>query len=282
MRTVCVDQSGFRSKELARLISQTDDRFVVADAALMEMCKSTAHWERTLRRSLELLSTVPDRVWFVLGNGECMTAELSTQQPITLDAIVSDEITEWLRSLLVEVANTDSGPAFQLMAANIEEANRDAQRQHLNNAENRARLVGLVDTLRHAYSSSFQQRLRAGGVSEEEYVQVVSHATTLVVDDESMSWPEGATKALFDARSYTARWLWLRVETVTSWLAKGGIESARPDRLTNSEVDNYYLAVGSYCDQFVSDDRRALEKDRRLRAALAIDVPWRMDISEST
>ncbi len=280
MRTVCVDQSGFRSVELERLVKDMDCRFFVTDAALMEMCKSNADWEPILRRSLKLLSSVPERVGFVQGNGECMTAELSTRKPITLDEIVYDEATHWLRGLLAEVANESAGPGFQSMAANIVEANRYAQQQNLNHDENRERLVELVDTFRHGYSTIFQQRLRANEVSEEEYVAVVSHAATLVVNDDSMSWPEGTMRALVEARSYTARWLWLRVETVTNWLAKGGIESARADRLTNGEIDNHYLVVGSYCDQVISQDNRAMEKDRRLRAALALDVPWRVDSAE--
>jgi len=258
-------------------MKSTDDHFVVTDAALMEMCKSNTEWEQTLRRSLKHLSSVPSRAHVVLSNGECMTAELSNGMPLTLEAMMSDEKTTWLRNLLVEVAEDRTGPAFELMNANILEANQSAQQQHLNHEANRETLVGLIETFRHTYSAEFLQRLRANGVSEEELVAIVSHAVTEVVNDASMSWPNGTTAALVEARSYTMRWLWLRVEAVTTWLAKGGIENARPDRLTNHEIDNHYVAVASYCDQLLTEDRRAIEKDQRLRTALKLEDPWRVD-----
>ena len=70
LKTYCIDQGGFRSSALADLIESVPGRglFVVPDSAIMEMCKSD-EWEATLRRSLNQLARVPNRVLFVLGHG---------------------------------------------------------------------------------------------------------------------------------------------------------------------------------------------------------------------
>ncbi|WP_158753760.1 hypothetical protein [Dyella sp. S184] len=55
--------------------------------------------------------------------------------------------------------------------------------------------------------------------------------------------------------------------------------SWKPIPLT--DIDNHYLAVGSYCDKAQTTDGRMRKKDRRLRAALALADPWHMDLTVS-
>lgn len=266
----------YRSDALRQYVAAPDALFVVPDAALMEMCKSD-RWEGTLRRSLEPLSAVPDRVFFAKGNGECLAAELESGRPLTLDDLISPEATGWIRALLGEVAQGVHGEGFARMAAEIDAANAEARAGHLDDRHNLAGLHALVPTLRSEYTEEFQKRLRADGVDEDEYVAVVSHAATSVVTDESMPLPEGRLARLVAERSYLARWLWLRVETVTGWLAAGGVENVAAHRVTNSDVDRHYLVVGSYCDELLTRDGAMQDKDRRLRAALALPGPWRVE-----
>ena len=54
--------------------------------------------------------------------------------------------------------------------------------------------------------------------------------------------------------------------------------SWKPILLTG--IDNHYLVAGSYCAKVVTTNERMREKDRRLRAALAIADPWHMDLTE--
>ena len=277
MRTVCVDQSMYRSPELAGLVNNPDVRFVVPDAALMEMCKSE-EWEATLRRSLKILSRVPDRVVVAKGNGECMKEELDQGCSLTLDGLISTEATIWLRRLLVEVADRKRGEMFELMAAEIDNANERARQEHLDHSDNLDTLKELISTLRSAYSEEFQKRLRSGLVDEGEYVVVVSHAATMVVDDDSMTLKQGSIDVFIKERSYVMRWLWLRVQTVTDWLASGGSDQVAAERVTNSDIDRHYLAVGSYCDELLTKDRNMQVADRRLRAALAMELSWRAEL----
>lgn len=273
MKMICIDQGMYRSEALAKLIADPDMLFVIPDAALMEMCKST-RWEQTLRGSLEQLATVPDRVFLARGNGECLKAELDRGRPLELDDLISLEATEWLRAILVEIAHRRHGERLEVMAAEIEKVNATARTDYLDDMQNLASLRGLISTLESAYTADFQKRLRSGKVGEDEYVAVVSNAAASVVNDGSMKLSAGWVDTFFTARSYAARWLWLRVETVTEWLAKGGVENVAASKVTNSDVDRHYLVLASYCDQLLTGDRAMQEKDRKLRAALAHPMPW--------
>ncbi len=270
----------YRSSTLAELVKDPHVGFVVPDAALMEICKSD-RWEATLRGSLKLLSCVPQRVFFAQGNRECLTAEIELGRPLTFDDLIFSEATVWLRGLLVEVEAGRHGIAFDSMAAEIDGAKERARKEHFNHQENFDALQELIPTLRASYSEDFQRRLRGARVDEHEYVAVVSYAATKVVDDSSMSLPAGSLYPLIAARSYLARWIWLRVETVTDWLASGGAETVAAERVTNSDIDRHYLAIASYCDKLLTNDRRMWNIDRKLRAALDLKLPWDAEHEES-
>lgn len=276
VRTVCIDQGGFRSAELQVLVATPDVRFVVTDAALMEMCKRIETWERSVEMKFEYLANVPDRVVFVPGNGENMTGERAARRPHTLGSLIDHETTIWLRALLSEIAAGRKGPAFQKMTDHIHEANQLAQEHHFDHEDNRRRMLGLIETFlgKQGYTEEFRQRLRAKLVGESEYVASVSNAAAMVLHGVSTPWPPELMHKLLDARSYSMRWLWLRVEAVTHWLAEGGSDHAKATSLTNDEIDSQYVIVGSYCDELLTKDNRARQKDARLRAAVTQEAPW--------
>lgn len=272
MKTVCIDQTMLRSEDLTKLIEETESRFVFPDAALMEMCKSD--WQPTMRRSLKALSSVPDRVIYGRDNGACMEQELTSGRPLTVDDLAHPEATEWFRNVLLEVSKGVRGPVLDEFARHVDEANATARRQQLDHESNRDSLLELLPTLQYRYTQDFQKRLRANSVDESEYVETVTTAASTVISDESMGVTAGTIARLMQGRSYVARWLWLRVETVTNWLRVGGSEQVTAAKVTNSDVDRYYLALGSYCDQLLTKDRAMANIDRRLRAALLLGERW--------
>lgn len=241
----------------------------------MEMCKTPANWEGSVRAKFEYLARVPDRVVFVPGNGECMQSEWKAKMPHTLETLIDENTTRWLRNLLSEIADGTRGAAFQTMFDNIDEANRVAQQQHLDHDDNRNRLLELIDTFStRGYTEDFRKRLRANRVGDDEYIASVSGAAAMVLTQISTSWPPELMRMLVDTRAYTLRWLWLRVEAVTHWLAMGGSENANAPSLTNDEIDSQYVVVASYCDELLTKDTRAGQKDERLREALRLEAPW--------
>lgn len=273
MKSICIDQSMYRSSELAQLIQDANVRFIIPDAALMEMCKSN-QWEATVRRSLRPLAEIPDRTFAAKGNGPCLKAELEQGRPLNLDDLIWPEATSWLRRLFVEIAEERRGDQFEGMEAEIGNANDKAREEHFDHLGNLSSLRTLIATLRSAYSQDFQRRLRANLVDEEEYIAVVSNAATLVVDNQSMSIEAGSMERFIARRSYVMRWLWLRVETVTAWIKEGGSETVAAERVTNSDIDRHYLITGSYCDELLTKDRDMQRIDRLLRAALALKSSW--------
>jgi len=254
-------------------VAAPDTQFLIPDAAMMEMFKSE-HWKRTARESLLPLSEARERVSVTIGNGECLKAELGSGRPLAFADLISADATNWFRQVLAEISGGAHGPAFEQIDARIADANAYARASHLDHQANLRDLQALIPTLRSAYTPDFQKRMRAKQVGDDEYVTIVSFAATKVVNDKSMSLSAGSIEALMNARSYAARWVWLRVDTVTEWLAMGGTDSVKAERVTNSEIDRHYVVVGSYCDELLTKDGAMQEKDRKLRLALAIQHPW--------
>jgi hypothetical protein len=280
VRTLCIDQGKYRSRELQELISADEKiSFIVPDAAIMEMCKS-AQWEGTVRRSLKVLSDAPDRVFVTRGNGQNLSAELSLKRPLTLSDLLLPDATLWLRALLREVALETRGDIFKTLEEQVHESNARMKVGHLNHQENLTQLHSLVPTLKEAYSQEFIKRLRSGRVANDEYLAVISGMTAHIVSKISadINLSEGEAAILVEQKSYIARHFWLRIRSITDWLARGGYERVSAINVTNDDVDRHYVAIGSYCDGILSSDKNVIELDRDLRRVLHSDTLWLSDI----
>jgi len=91
-----------------------------------------------------------------------------------------------------------------------------------------------------------------------------------------------AADRLLKAKSYSARYMWLRVYAVVRWIERGGSESVRSERVTNALVDSYYVITGTYFDHLLTNDGDAAEIDNALRAALAPNFDWNIDVNYLT
>ena len=233
---VCVDQNALRSDELARLVEETSVEFVLPDAALMEMCKSE-QWESTLRRSLNSLAKVPERVHFALGNGDLMSKEQVLMRPLRREDVIGFEPTTFVRMLLREVnGNVPSGPGIEQLRMRWAERRQAMAEGHLNDEENAAAVRNLIPTVRDALSAETLRRFRAGKLDGHERISIISGIVSTLF---SSIMREGGIDAdtaeiLFTAKSCLARYLWLRVYDVVRWIELGGSETANPKITTNN------------------------------------------------
>lgn len=268
MRAICLDQGSLRSEALASAIQNSDCLFVLPDAAVMEMSKS-ASWERILRLNLALLARVPSRTLYALGNGECLDTEISKQAPVVLDDLISDEHTDRLRGLLAKVADGRRGDYFELHAREIEAADARMRAGHLNHGANLEQLKTVIPAVRRAFSEDDLRRLRNRSVSDKEYRQKISEVTLNAFPDlESTRLSLPVLKQLAESKSFIFRHLWLRVRDAADWLARGGVEQIRAEKVTNSDVDRHYVNIGSYCAQLLSKDQNVQRLDADLRHVL--------------
>lgn len=266
----CLDQGAFRSPALVHLInSDYDAVFVVPDSAIMEMCKSE-RWEYTARRSLKHLAAVPDRVLFALGHGECFRKEIESKRPATFRDLICPNQTLWFRELLTEVVRGDSDKCFDAMAARIKNVQADLKVTSLNHVQNFSDIRKLIDTIDANLRPEYKRRLRASQVPRQEYLTLVS----AVLPQALSTWSRSAGYSpeqfqnLLAAKSFIVRFMWLRVRACFDWIARGGIESVDPAKITNSDVDRQYLVVGSYCGTLLSCDNDVKHLDQDLRDML--------------
>jgi hypothetical protein len=283
LRYICVDQNTLRSQELADLVRDDTVQILLLDAAIMEMCKST-RWEPTVRRSLATVAAIRDRVHFVLGNGDLMKKERKVGRAICLDDLVDDEGQDALQGLLEEVRSGVRGPWFKWVERDREESMKRMAEGHLDHARNVAAIQELIPTVLKALSPNALKRLRRGDVGSEERIRIASGITSAlffgVMKDGGISEP--TAKKLFQSKSYHARYLWLRVHIVIRWIQDGAFGTMSGERATNDLVDSYYVLVGSYCDQLLTKDGGPALADIELRAALATDFSWDIDVNYLT
>jgi hypothetical protein len=280
MPNLCLDQNVLRSAELVIAARDEQNVFVLPDAAIMEMCKGD-QWERATRTSLATLAQVPGRVRLTLGNGELLRFEHEHGRPVGYADLFDPEANTTIATLLREIAGGRvDGPAFTHLRETRDESLARVARGHLNNDENVASIRDLVPTIRDSLSPDALRRFRAGGITEEERIQVVSGFTaeifTAIADD---AFPDEVAVRLFEEKSFVARHLWLRVYAIVRWIELGGAENVRPERATNDVVDSHYILIGSYCDRLMTRETRVIDADRHMRTALAPDFNWRIDLS---
>jgi len=281
---VCVDQNALRSEKLAQFVAETEIEFVLPDAALMEMCKSE-HWERTLRHSLQSLAKAPERVHYTMGNGELLSLERALQRPLSRKELIGADSTTFLRELLYEVnEKASSGSRIDQLRLHWAERRLAMAKGHLNDEENSATIRGLITTIRDKLSAKTLRRFRAEGLGDQERISVVSGVVSEILP--AIMRDQGvrvrAADRLLKAKSYSARYMWLRVYAVVRWIERGGSESVRSERVTNALVDSYYVITGTYFDHLLTNDGDAAEIDNALRAALAPNFDWNIDVNYLT
>ncbi|MBA1302659.1 hypothetical protein [Pseudomonas carnis] len=145
-----LDQNYFRSEELKQLIEDRPKaKFLIPDAALLEMCKGP-QWRETMRGSLATLSSIPGRVSVSLSVGvafqmEC--AELKSMEGRLVDKAFTKVVRRAMNDLK---AGSDSPAGLGLIAAHIEEIQPDIEKHELNHVQNQEKFLkrdGLLKTV---------------------------------------------------------------------------------------------------------------------------------------
>lgn len=269
MGTICLDTGALRrSPELPQVVAETDAKFVVTDASIMELCKSD-QWERTIRDSLKPLSTVPERVFCTLGNGELMRAQFEGLAPLEIGDLVGEKPTMWLRALLKEIAGGTSGKTFEQMPEAIREANQRMAQGHLDHVRNREMLMELLPTIQKNVPTELLSELRGGRMPVQDVRDLVTEfVSSFLPHLEPPPVPKDVLETWIRRRSYVFRWTWLRARTVVEWIAKGGLDSAKPAAITNSDIDRQILTIGSYCTSLLTEDNQVREFDADLRSVI--------------
>lgn len=269
-KTYVVDQGWMRSPDLAQIIQdETQSRFVVPDVAMVEMSKS-GNWEGTMRASLANFYPAAERTFMSLSVGEALRTELQTHQSIE-PQLLPDDFTQFLRSLIKELAENRVGPSMQQMQDKFPGVFTDLKANDLLERDVKPRLAGLVQPWLKGLKESVMSLLRRtprddrfwrGLIQANAYVFGKKIATEAGMTDE-------AAKAFLDTKPLVLRHLYVFTRHSLWWAVRHGWDTVASARAQNHFLDQDYVLIGTFFDQLLSKDGDAREAYEDLKIILS-------------
>jgi len=255
-----VDTNYLRRDELSALAA--DDAahlFVLPDLVMFESAKSTNR-ELTIRESLRILSTIPDRVFLARSISELLKAEIELQRPMHEYAINHDA-TPAIRRILEAVRDDATN---EILAEVIDDPTgyiQELRRDHLTHEKNRENALEFQSEILKQFKPEFLQRLRRDQVSDKELLLFLSYGAPKVAFEtlwNQHGFSEQSALNMINSQSITVRYIYVRY-WVALQLAKRSRFAQRPaDQISNDNIDAHNVvaatAIGGLlcCDELAN------------------------------
>lgn len=269
-RFFVVDQNYLRSNDLKGLLqSQGNSVIVFPDIALLEMLK-TDQWKSTMQRSLRILSSVPQRVYISISIGVAMRKELDSGR-MANGHMIDRPATKWFRVLLREIATGREGASIEAIAKKILVVQRQVMEDELNGEANKERLQNLIQTLQPpVLSEELLKDFRANRVIPDQRRKIIADATPYVLKElfKEAQFSDNKAKVFLKQRPTVLRNTYSKLWLCLSWLARGGIETAKVDTITNDVIDQEYVITATFFDGILSKEPRVNDAFDDLSAIL--------------
>ena len=152
---------------LPKLLANPKVHFVLTDLCFLEITKNLETWELSLRKSLELVATVPGRVHVACSIDEALKDEVCNLSPV--QGMLNHEATLFLRDILTSLHSGIEGHALDIFRRNCPENVAQRSVDYLNHTENKDRVLGIIDTV----SEDLHEQLRRKELSEEEKLEQI-------------------------------------------------------------------------------------------------------------
>ncbi|WP_337270144.1 hypothetical protein [Oryzifoliimicrobium ureilyticus] len=242
---IVLDQGGFRSPELIRLIEDPAIHFLVPDVALEEMMKTNPAY--TMERSFSPLRSAVDRIFVCRSVKEALEWEGTQRRSITAAELVDDEYTDVARTLISR-APLDKFESF--LAKFVEMSGQGART--FDAAKDKSSLVKIVTAIKAKFGKP-EIKILASTSLEEELGVVLALA-------------EGALRATGEfVGDMRRRKTYSEFLYAISWVKKHGVESAKPERIAHDAFDAEYVLTGSFFDKVLSGDQKMMPLDASMR-----------------
>jgi hypothetical protein len=240
-----VDQNYLRSQELKALASEPGSKFVILDEALFEMCKAP-EWEDTLRRSLRTLASRPARVVAGKSMAELLRWERE-QKRSAAGYLLNAEGTVFLRDILEGIRLGADSRKLAVMRQNIEEAQKEMEKIHLDHDENKRDLVELVNTAART-EPELAVALRKNALPRDERLRVIKALGIQLTEPfiERAGFNSCEAQRMIRQRSAWLRFGLVRLWYAFDWLARQGIEGIDASKATNEKMDYRYLVPATF------------------------------------
>lgn len=250
-----IDTSYLRKPELEAELQNAgaDDRFVLADTAVLETMKNE-HWESTARQSFEIISRYPDLIYIATAPSYLMRAELESGRDT--QEVVEEDLTGGFRDLLREIASGSDGPVMANVRGTIQQAQGQLAQQQQNHNRNAGFLRSAFESVRNYIDRREYLQIR----SEEQQRNLrLRYAKTLAeFATKNVAREEGKDSAIGDALS-TGRGFMIRQQIGYTllgfkWFVNQGLDSFPEKKATNEMMDLDHATTSTFCDGILSKE----------------------------
>jgi len=248
-----LDQNCLRDESV---ILSIPGNILIPDFEIAEMVKGNG-WCIAASRSLSLISQKPERIYVSKPSGEILHAELSTGH--NAHDIIDEIATKGFRKVLAAIANGKKNEVFQSMASFVKEANDDARCGRFNDGMNRNMMNAMVKAWREELTEPELKGLRKGNFETNGFKKLLSakSMTKTIVgaysfDDYSIDH----INALAIFPSFSACYMIALSALALEWIAKGGFDQVKAERITNDLIDIEFIATSIFCQSLFSKENR--------------------------
>ena len=255
-----VDTNFLRKAELETALQSAanTDRFVLADTAVLETMKN-AQWESTARRSFQIISHHPQKIWLAKAPGDLLAEEITTGQE-TRDIIDSSR-SGGFRSMLQEIASGIDGTAMAFARANVTAAQSDLTQQQQNHPANLQGLRVAFGDIRNSFDIAAYRRIP--DATQKEMIRLHRIKTLAQASVRKLAELEGKSTeigiALANGRGILVRFQIGYYCLGFKWAVNNGLDSFPAERATNEVMDLDHALIATYFDEILSEETSVRE-----------------------
>jgi len=267
LKHIVVDQNVLRKESLLQPAieqAKSNNEFIIlTDIALAEMMKAE-QWEYTTRRSLKILSELPEIVAVAAAIGPLMKLELDHGKACT--DIVDGEVSSALRNLLDEFRTSD-GPTLAHIKTAIDDARQLAGSQHFDHDRNKQRLAQVVRGCKESLSAEEIKAVRRGDEAKiQQFLAGWSMTRTCRDGLVGAGYPELLANQLATQPSVSGHEFYAMVSLALRWM--DSLDGAEAAKVTNDLADQDYIVTATFCRDIVSEENRVRQMYSRLKSVI--------------
>lgn len=229
-------------------------RLLIPDGAGFELSKSSEVFD-TWRNSLEFLSPFTEEIVVSGKMTGMMSIEASTGFPIR--DLVDDGASVLFRGILAELGNNDASSLSRLVTGPVSEKLPTSLKTWSDFEMHRSVIVRMRDLLREALTEREVKELRRDPSTElASWLSSCRGARFVYQGIASRGVDEVSALRLASMPSATGAFISSLSLVALHWLAFGGLETAKPEKVTNDLHDLEYAVLGSLSVDLLTADKR--------------------------
>jgi hypothetical protein len=261
---VVLDQNAFRRPALLgpaiQRATSLGAKLLITEAAVIEMMKNP-QWELTAERSLAGLAHSANLVALGRGVPDLMREEVATGRP-AYGTLEDFERTPAVQDLIRELSTGNPGPVLAYVRSTIITAQATVlDTQYLDHAQNKQRLIRHRDEWATLLESEPDLRKKLRGDASLR-AQLLAHPKVSVHVERGLiaaGMSDTDARRLAYDRSVSSHSLLAMSALALRWYLNGGLDGAKPAKITNDLMDREYITIASLCLELVSEEAKVNE-----------------------